>query len=76
MKLSLQGLLSDPCSIKSAHWLSSYVPSQGLEWLVLIDVAAKCQVITAVILHLYAADSLWVRPPVVRVRDSPAIDLL
>lgn len=47
-----------PCSIKSALWLSSYVPSQSLEWLPLIDVTAKYQVITAVIVHLNAAVSV------------------
>lgn len=49
-----------PCSIKSALWLSSYVPSQCLEWLALIDITAKCQVIMAVIICLDAAVSLWI----------------
>lgn len=42
--------------------MSSYVPSQCLEWPDLIDVTAKCQVITAVIVHLHSAVSLWMQP--------------
>lgn len=41
-----------PCSIKSALWLSAYVPSQRSERPPLIDVTAKCQVIMAVIVRL------------------------
>lgn len=56
MKWSLLGLYQTMlCSIKSALWLSSYVPLQCLEWLLLIDVAAKCQVLSTVIVRHHAA---------------------